>query len=137
MSAIASIVLDDAQTTPVSHSFLPVSHSNREFIWRDSTVGLTVLSAPVIHLIVLPSKDKSIERYREKIILPTLETLTSSAASGYQAAPKIAYTLQKISDYIIPSRATEEQRKDLVKYGRLISTSTQFIDVLYYGLLPY
>lgn len=137
MSGLANITLQDAQTTPASHIFVPVRHSDKEFVWRDSTAGLTVLSAPMFSLSVLPTKDRSLERYREKIILPALETLTSSAASGYVAAPKVAYTLSKISDYIIPSRATEAQRKDLVKFGTGVCTASQISDALYYGLLPY
>jgi len=137
MAALGNFTMNDGQTTPVAHTFEPVSHSLTEFVYRDNATGLTVLSAPMCVLAVLPSKDKSIERYREKIILPALETLTSSAASGYQAAPKLAYSLSKISDYVIPSRATLAQRKDLVAFGAALPNITQFQNVYYYGTRPY
>jgi hypothetical protein len=114
-----------------------VNHNGKEFSWRDSTAGLTVLSAPMLFLIVLPSKDKTVERYREKIVIPAVETITGQNSAGYTAPPKLAYTLQKISDYILPVRATEQQKKDLSKYGRLLPGIGQFQDALIYSILPY
>jgi len=137
MSALQAIVLPDALATPVNHTFDPVSHSFTEFVWRDNTAGLTVLSAPTISLIVLPSKDKNIERYREKTVLPVLETITGSNSSGYTAAPRLGYTLQKIADSVIPSRATLQQRKDLAKFAGQLYAQGQFSDALYYGLRPF
>lgn len=137
MAALAAITLYDALGTPVAHVFQPVNHNGKEFVWRDSTTGLTILSAPVLSLIVMPSKDKNLERYREKIILPAVETVTGQNAQGYTAAPKLAYTLTKISDYILPIRATDQQKKDLVKYGQNFSANAQITDALYSSILPY
>lgn len=137
MAALTTIVLNDALGTPVAHNFVPINHNGKEFLWRDNTAGLTILSAPIISLTVLPSKDKSLERYRERIVLPAVETVTGQNSQGYTAAPKLAYSLTKVSDYILPIRATEQQKKDLLKFGQNVSVNSQFSDSLLYGMLPF
>jgi hypothetical protein len=135
MAALADMSLTDAAS--VAHVFKHKNHNGKDFIWADSTAGLTSLSAPVISMHVLPSKDKTLERYRIKVSLPALETLTSSAASGYQAAPRVAYSLNYTGDYVIPSRATLAQRKDLTAFPTHVHLQGQFTDTLWYGNLPF
>lgn len=137
MSALADITLMDALGTPVAHVFKPINHNGKDFTWRDGTSGLTVLSAPFFVITILPSKDKTLERYRERIVLPAVETVTGQNAQGYTAAPKLAYSLTKVSDYIMPVRATEQQKKDLLKYGQNLSANAQVSDLLLYGISPY
>lgn len=137
MAALATITLMDDLTTPIAHIFNPVRHDAKEYVWRDGTAGLTILSAPTVSLVSLPTKDKSVERYREKIILPAVETITGQNAQGYTAAPKLAYSLMKVSDYVLPIRATDQQKKDLIKYGQNLSLNTQFSDALLFGIMPF
>lgn len=134
MASFAALTVNDYSAT--AHVFSPVSNNGREAIWRDGTAGLTVLSAPIISLVVLPSKDRSLERYRVKIVLPAVETITGSNAQGYTASPKLAYQLQVTADFVIPSRATEAQRKDLRTFLVNAVAASQISDTLFYGLRP-
>lgn len=137
MAALTTIVLYDALATPVAHNFVPISHSQKDFVWREKLDGLSVLSSPTVSLHVLPSKDKSLERYRVKCFLPVVETVTGANAYGYTAAPKLAYSLMASSDYIMPQRSTVQQRLDLLKYTKNVLDNTQFSEAFIYGILPF
>lgn len=140
MSAFTTMSILDAQATPVSHSFSPLDHSNDTYTWRETGTG-SVLSAMVISFAKLKAKAGSgLERYRLKLFVPVLETVTGSNSLGYTAAPRLGYSLQANVDWIIPSRATTQQRTDLVKYLRQLCTEagyTQISDATTLGLMPF
>lgn len=135
MAALGNLNIVDGAA--VNHVFTHRNHNGKDFIWADSTAGLTSMSAPIYQVSVLPAKDKNLERYRQKVSIPAMETLLASSASGYQAAPKVAYSLGSICDYLIPTRATLAQRKDLVAFTTGSTGNAQIQDILYYGNLPY
>jgi hypothetical protein len=138
MAAFANISLQDGQATPVTHVFAPFDHSNDTYQWRETATG-SVLSAAVISLAKLKAKvGAGLEKFRLKVYVPVLETVSGVNALGYTAAPRLAYSLQSQSDFICPSRATTQQRVDLVTYTRnLMATSaTQIQDAITLGLMP-
>jgi len=137
MSAITSMTLNDGQATPVAHTFVPLSHSPNEYMWRESGVS-SVLAAVIVSMVFLKVKgNASLEKIRLKTSVPALETATGNNADGYTAAPKLAYNLASIQDFIMPLRATQQQRKDVVAYARNLAANAQVTDALYDGLRPY
>jgi len=137
MSAITSMTLNDGQATPVAHTFVPLQHAKDEYVWRESGVS-SVLASTVVSLVFLRVKgNASLEKIRLKVIVPALETATGNNADGYTAAPKLAYSLNSIQDFIMPSRATQQQRKDIVAYARNLAANVQVTDALYDGVRPY
>jgi len=137
MSAITNILLYDGQTTPVQQTFAPLSHSKDEYIWRQTGVS-SVLASALVSLIFLKVKgNASLEKVRVKTIIPALETATGNNADGYTAAPRLAYTLASIQDFILPMRATTAQKKDIVAFSRNAIANVQITDALYDGVRPY
>lgn len=139
MSVFTTMSIYDALATPVAHQFVPLDHQADSYTWRESGTG-SVLSAMVINFAKLKSKVGSgLERYRLKYFMPVLETVTGANALGYTAAPRLAYSLQATSEWIVPSRATIQQRTDLVKYlGQLTDVGyTQISDAVISGQMPY
>jgi len=131
------MTLNDGQTTPVAHTFVPLSHAANEYVWRESGVS-SVLAAVVVSLVFLKVKgNASLEKIRLKTTVPALETATGNNSDGYTAAPKLAYSLVSIQDFIMPLRATQQQRKDVVAYARNLAANAQVTDALYDGLRPY
>jgi len=79
----------------------------------------------------------SLEKIRVKVVIPALETATGNNADGYTAAPRLAYSLASVQDFIVPLRATTAQRKDLVAFTRNAIANAQITDALYDGVRPY
>jgi len=137
MSAIAGFSLTDAQATPVSHTFVPLTHSRDEFVWRESGVS-SVLAATLCSMAFLRVKgNAALEKIRVKVQVFALETATGNNADGYTAAPKLAYSLASVQDFIMPLRAATQQRKDLVAYSRGLTAVPQVTDALHDSVRPY
>lgn len=140
MAALGNISLYDAQATPVAHVFSPLDHNNGRYQWRENGAAST-LAAVVLELSRLPVKNGSgLEKVRVRIVLPALETITGQNSSGYTAAPRLAYSLQVTTDYIMSNRATLQQRTDLMKYNRQLNTETgytQISDAVTLGVWPF
>jgi hypothetical protein len=117
-----------------------MDHSGDTYMWRETGTG-SILSAMVVSFAKLKAKAGSgLERYRLKTFVPVLETATGANALGYTAAPRLAYSLQATTDWIVPSRATTQQRTDLVKYQRQLTTESgysQISDAVINGQMPF
>jgi len=138
MAAFGNVTIYDALATPVLHTLSPMSNNGETCIWRESAAS-SVLAAIVLQMSRIKVKSNSgLERFRLKLIVPALEVVTGSNSSGYTAAPRLAYTLQAVTDYTIPSRASTQQRTDIMKYVRQVNTETtaQFGDAVILGLMP-
>lgn len=61
-----------------------------------------------------PTKDSRLYKVTAKLVLPVLEVTSPSTATGIQPAPTKAYDMTCIMEFIIPERATEEDRKKLL-----------------------
>jgi len=113
MADMANILLKDDQATPAVHTLVPVVNGPK-LVWREdlSTVpvdGQVRLTADWEKL-----KDGT-HRLTLKLEVPTLETIGASSASGYVAAPKVAYVSVAIFTMFAPARSTNADRANLVK----------------------
>jgi hypothetical protein len=121
MAAIANIVLNDAATTPVAHTFSPARQGffNGQDIaeYEDRVVngGIPVGFYRVNLALSRPSKDRKSYRIGLKLSTPVLEVVNSSTYSGITPAPTISYTPLAQVDVVIPDRASLQSRKDIRK----------------------
>lgn len=130
MSAIAAIVINDGQATPVAHTFNPVA-SSPDALYREAQSGLALIGQGRIGTSTKLTKNgDGVNRVTVKLELPALETITAQNAQGYTAAPKVAYTNTVIVSFLLPGRGTAAQRKDLrVLLGNLLANA-QVIDLV-------
>lgn len=136
MSAISAIVINDGQTTPVAHTFNPVQ-SNPNALYRENQAGLALIGQPWITCVVKPDSGNGLNKVVITLDLPALETVTGQNASGYTAAPKVAYENKFVGTFFLPSRGTSAQRKDLrVLLANLLANS-QVVAVLENLEVPY
>lgn len=99
MSAIATLVAFDGAATPVVHNLLAESVSRDgqtvEAIWRENLVSLPVYAQvnAKMRKTKLPS---GVYKTTCRTEVPVMESISGQNASGYTAAPKVAYadTLQ-------------------------------------------
>lgn len=118
MAAIAPIVINDAATTPVAHSFSPVSILGDLSKWADRVTGIAI-GYPVITMSLrAPTKTSRMYKVSARVVTPTLEQTSPSTATGIQPAPTKAYDCMSVYEHILPERSTLQQRKDHMAFSR-------------------
>lgn len=63
-----------------------------------------------------PTKTSRMYRVTAKLYLPILEQTSPSTATGIQPGPTLAYSLQSITEFMIPERSTAAERARLFSY---------------------
>jgi hypothetical protein len=132
MSAVANIVLNDAQATPVAHTFLPLGpDSNGVWWWEDqsgtSSIGYNRLSMSLKRpppATAGQSSDKRVNRVKAVIYTPKVEALGVSD-SGYTPSPTIAYTPTATVEFVMSERSSTQDRKDLRKFMDFLCAEAQ------------
>jgi hypothetical protein len=121
MSAIANIVINDGQTTPVGHTFAPVTIDAEGVAkWADRSGGISIGFPMLTYKMASPSKRSTARTYKQtmKVVLPVLEQTSPSTATGIQPAPIVGYTLLANIELVLPERSTLQDRKNLIAYAR-------------------
>lgn len=132
MAAVANIVLNDAQVSPVAHTFIPLGpDSNGVWWWEDQTGTASIAYNRISMQLVRPTpaaagqtSDKRVNRVKIGIHTPKVEALGVSD-SGYTPSPTIAYTPRCNIEFIMSERALLQDRKDLRKYADFLLAEAQ------------
>lgn len=94
MSAIGNIVAFDGAATPVSHTFAPVSVVKENGVvfamWKETTTTVPEAALGRVRMSMQKLKD-GIFRVNSRVEIPVMESISGVNASGYTAAPKVAY----------------------------------------------
>ncbi len=123
MTAIANIVLLDAASTPVSHTFNPSRQglsanglSVADYEDRVANGGVPVGFYKITSSFSRPSKQRP-DTYRIalKLETPVMEVLSNSTVDGIMPAPTVAYSPIISIDVVLPSRSSLQIRKDIRK----------------------
>lgn len=143
MSAITNIVLNDAASPPVSHTFNPArqgllgNSQLAEYEDRASNAGIPVGFYRIALNFSRPTKQRKTYRIGLKLMIPVLEVTSNNTVSGIAPAPTVSYTPMFQCDFVIPERASAQNRKDLRKlvYGLLndpqVIAAVENLDVPY------
>lgn len=116
MAAIQNIVIKDGAATPADHTFGPAYNDGVLSRWNDRSGGI-VVGFPELSLgVKLPVNGSQTQRYTAKVAVPVLEQTSPSTSTGIQPAPTVAYTMLATVDFVLPVRATQQNRKDLLAY---------------------
>lgn len=111
MAQIADIVINDGAAPTVAHTFKPVATSPRA-MYREGISNLPLVGQGQL-MIGTGVPGAALQRVKVTLALPALETATGQNSDGYTAAPKVAYTNTVQIEFLLPSRGTAQQRKDL------------------------
>jgi hypothetical protein len=112
MSQQANIVVFDGAATPVSHTLLPVDNKvlkdgTRLAVWRENLATLPT-EAQVRAELRQRELPSGVTETRFRVVFPVMESISGQNASGYTAAPKVAF----------------EDADEWVKYAHRRSTPT-------------
>lgn len=118
MAAVAPIVINDGLATPVAHTFIPLEQINGVWWFEDQTgvnpLGFQRIAVSLTRPLsaqVGASSQARVSRVKIAIHMPRLETL-GNAANGLTPAATLAYKEQASCEFLLPERATAQDRKD-------------------------
>ncbi len=131
--AAANIVLADAATTPVNHTFIPMGYDPKGVFWFEdqsqaSAVGYWKISAQLVRpplAVAGQSSDGRVYRVRVGLHEPVLANITNSTVTGVLPAPQLAYTCRYITEVPLPERSALLDRQNIAKMGPLLMQNAQ------------
>jgi len=107
MSDFTTLVLDDRQATPISHSFVPVSRENGIAEWSE-TDGTPLGDNKVTASVRRAANDKIKSRFKLVIPVTAVETVNGIALT------KVVRVGYADISFTFDSSSTQEERDDLV-----------------------
>lgn len=141
MSAIASIVINDALATPVAHTFAPAKTQADYALLEDRAAGIYIGYNKLTFQLTRPNGDaKSATRNLKlsiKVDTPKLETVSNNTVSGISPAPTISYRPVVEVMATFPERCSLQDRKDLQKYLLQLFSNAFVTDAFEKYELPY
>lgn len=116
MPAQASIVINDGQSTPVAHTFVPdgtfpSTDGKNVAVWIDRSPGYKVGFWQIREYHSRPNGN-GVEKLRFVLERPVLEVM-GSAVVGFNPAPKIAHLPFAAIEYFLPDRASTVELADV------------------------
>lgn len=139
MSAIAQFATLDAATTPVSHTFVPIT-SGPMTMYRESSSSLPIYAQSIVTFNAKKLRiDGGLSLIDVTLELPVMEAAIAQNAQGYTAAPKVAYVMKAKTTFFLPGRSTQQQRKDLRKMHSaiMLGDSTNLVALIDSFEIPY
>ncbi len=130
MAALADIVLNDGQATPAAHTFAVVSNVNGVQTYEELNPDASVGNRRITLSLRPPVNGSVNYKATLKIWNPKLEVSSPSTSSGYQPAPKVAYTVACTMDITIPQRSALADRKDETAFMKNLLSNAQVTDIL-------
>lgn len=134
----SNIVLADAQGTPANHTFVPVGRDPKAVYWFEDQSAANAIGNWKISIELMkpptPTAKQSSEgrtiRARIGLHEPILETVSNATVSGIAPAPTVSYVPRSFSEFVLPERATLQNRKDLRKMMANLLADSQIIAVV-------
>lgn len=142
MPALAPIVINDGQATPVAHTFNPAGPDENgvSFLYDRSggiAVGFPELSINLRQPQRIRSnsntKQTSSDRvFRATVVVrvPTLDVTSPATGTGIQPAPSKAYDTVVKMEFLLPERTTLQNRKDILAYAKNILANSNVVSVV-------
>lgn len=121
MSSISNIVLNDAASPPVAHTFQPALQGLQGSLLvanyedRVANDGIPVGFNRIFLTFERPKANRASYHVVVKVQTPVMEVLSNSTVTGITPAPQVAYLPLAEVKFVIPQRASAQSRKDLRK----------------------
>lgn len=114
MSAITNVVVFDGASTPVGHTLVPlgVRQAGKKLVatWREMITSLPA-EAQVSMVISMETLKSGVVKTDVDISFPVMESVSGQNASGYTAAPKVAYVDRNVWTSYQHPRSTVTSRR--------------------------
>lgn len=137
MSAVQNIVLNDAQGTPVAHTFTPIGQDTKGVWWYEdqsasapigyNRISLELTRAP--NPSVGSNANERVNRVKVGFHTPKLEVVGNSS-TGITPPPTVSYIVRCNMEFILPDRSSLQDRKDIRKYMDFLCAETQLTNMI-------
>ncbi|DAD52217.1 TPA_asm: coat protein [ssRNA phage Esthiorhiza.1_9] len=107
---MSTITLTDAAGTPVNHTYTLVDRNGEITTYRELT-DVNVVDPKVT--VSIKENASGTVRMTAKLVHPYAEADGGGTTEGFEAAPKKAFECIASCEYVFPSRAVLQHRKDL------------------------
>lgn len=141
MPANAAIVLADGQTTPVNHTFVPMSqglHPQKDatmrFEYEDKSPGTSEGFKLLEMSYAKPTSQRKSSRVSLRVVDPKVETLS---VNGGTAQPVVTRNNIAEITFTFDKKATEAERKDLRAYALAALANALAVSMIDKLELPY
>jgi hypothetical protein len=126
MADMNNILIQDDED--VTHTLYPISNAHQNLVWRENAAGVPIDGQA--RLTAVWERLKSGDyRLSAKLEVPVMETIGAAAASGYVAAPRVAYVMVAIFTLFAPARSTIADRSNVYRMlAHAICGATQVAD---------
>lgn len=108
MPAIAALTINDGQTTPVGHSFAPVTTDGSTAKWADRSPSIPSGFRTISYEVAGPAGSRTTNKLQAGFMNPTVATVNS-------VDQVVRYSSAQVTLNIHPD-ATLQERKDLLAY---------------------
>lgn len=115
MPAIAAISINDGQSTPVSHTFSPVTTNGAKAEWADRSPASPAGFLGISHEVRRPATASAAQRVIIGFNIPVMETVNGVATVTRFSSAKLEMNFANLS--------TEQERKDLLAYVKNFLTN--------------
>ena len=113
MAQIATITINDGQTTPVAHAYNPVKSVPPTYR-RNGVAGQAVIAQERLMIdTIMASAVNGVNKVRLELVIPVVEVPAGGASSGYTAPPAIAHEMRVKVEFFFHNRSDSAGRKDL------------------------
>lgn len=141
MPAIGNIVLNDAQGTPVAHTFAPAKTVADAAVLEDRSAGLYIGFNKLTFSLQRPqgaakTSNRSL-KLAVRIETPKMEVTSNNTISGIAPAPTVSYRPQAELLFTFPDRCSLQDRKDLQKYVLQLLSNSYVTSAVESFELPY
>lgn len=108
MPAIAALTINDGQSTPVEHTFAPVTTDGSKAMWADRSPSIPSGFRTISHEVLPPAGQRTVNKITSGFMIPTVATV-----DGVDKV--VRYSSAQVILNIHPD-ATLQERKDLRAY---------------------
>jgi hypothetical protein len=108
MPAISALAIDDGQSTPVEHTFNPVSTTGAKASWADRSPSIPSGFGLISHEVSPPSGNRTVYRITMGYMIPVVATVDS-------VDKVVRYSSAQVLLNIHPD-STLQERQDLLAY---------------------
>lgn len=140
MAAIANIVINDGQGTPVAHTFAPAKTMSDYALLEDRVTGVYLGYNKLTFALSRPKGPSNVSnrniQLTIKVETPKMEVLSGSD-SGYTPAPTVAYRPVAELKVTFPDRCSLQDRKDLKAFVTNVMANSFVTDAFEKYELPY
>jgi hypothetical protein len=141
MAAIANIVINDGQGTPVANTFAPAKTQADYALLEERSAGIYIGYKKLTMKLTRPQGDSKAATRNLKLSIkvetPKLETVSNGTISGIAPAPTISYRPVVELTATFPERSNLQDRKDLQAFLKNALSNAFVTDAFEKYELPY